>query len=73
MSPGAFAHAVDRFARREPFRPFTVELTGGDRVEIDRRDALAYRGGSATFLSPAGKIVFLDAGGVATVSAVVGD
>ncbi|HVA49043.1 MAG TPA: hypothetical protein VNH11_21960 [Pirellulales bacterium] len=37
---------------RSPFQPFTVELIGGHRFEVDHRDALIVRDGVAVFLRP---------------------
>jgi len=45
---------------REPFRPFVVELQDGGRVEIDRPDSLAIRGGLAGGFARDGGIVRLD-------------
>ena len=45
---------------RSPFQPFTVELVGGHRFEIDHRDALIVRDGVAVFLQTGGIPVWFD-------------
>ena len=37
---------------RRPFKPFTVELHGGQRFEIDHPEATVLRQGVAIFLAP---------------------
>jgi hypothetical protein len=55
---------------RTPFRPFTVALVNGDRLEVDYPHALAYRDGVGLFVSPGGVPVIFDNEGV---SQVIGD
>jgi hypothetical protein len=46
MTPGNFNKVVRRFNRRAPFRPFTLELLSGTRVEVNHPEALrVYRNG----------------------------
>jgi hypothetical protein len=65
-----FDNAVRTLKNRRPFRPFTIALVDGERVEVDHPDALAIRDGVALFASPGGVPVFLDHEGV---SQVIGD
>ncbi|HEX7377003.1 MAG TPA: hypothetical protein VF278_07815 [Pirellulales bacterium] len=55
---------------RSPFQPFTVELMGGDKFEVDHRDALVVRDGVAVFLRPGGIPVWFDH---ESVNQIVGD
>lgn len=55
--------------RRQPFKPFTVELVSGDRVEVDHPEALVFRAGVAVCVSPKGAITIFDHEGVAQLIA----
>ena len=56
--------------RRRPFRPFTVELVSGERIEVDHPEALVYRHGLAVYISPEGVPALFDHEGV---SQLIGD
>lgn len=45
---------------RKPFHPFTVELAGGDRFEVDHARATVLRNGVAVYLRPGGIPVYFD-------------
>jgi hypothetical protein len=45
---------------RKPFQPFTVELIGGDRFEVDHPRATVVRDGVAIFVRPGGIPVYVD-------------
>src|SRR5207249_1515177 len=49
MTPDAFFNELRRLCDGQPFRPFTIELNSGNRVEIDDPEGLAFAGGYATF------------------------
>ena len=70
MDKHTFDDTIRAFIHRTPFRPFTVAMVNGDRLEIDHPDALAVGGGVALFASPGGVPVIFDHEGV---SSVVGD
>lgn len=70
MDATHFDQTLTTFKRRTPFRPFTVALVNGDRVEVDHPDALAIRDGIALFAAPGGVPVVFDHEGV---SQVIGD
>ena len=55
---------------RAPFHPFTVELVGGHRFEVDHPQAMVVRDGVAVFLRPGGVPVWFDH---ESVTQVVGD
>jgi hypothetical protein len=61
---------IRAFKHRIPFRPFSVALVNGDRLEVDHPDALAVRDGVALFAGPGGVPVILDYEGV---SQIIGD
>lgn len=60
MLPENFERTLRALARRTPFRPFTVELVSGSRIEIDHPEALVFRGGLAVFLSSTGVPTLFD-------------
>ena len=70
MSADRFDEAMREFTSRRPFRPFTIVLITGNRLEVDYPSALASREGAAAFLGPGGIPVLFDHEGV---SEVVGD
>ena len=55
---------------RSPFQPFTVELVGGHRFEVDHPQAMVVRDGVAVFLKPGGVPVWFDH---ESVTQIVGD
>ena len=70
MDQHAFDDTIRAFKHRTPFRPFTVAMVSGERLEVDHPDALAVRDGIALFASPGGVPVIFDHEGVCLV---VGD
>src|SRR5437867_1622182 len=52
MTVESFQTLVETLSERRLFHPFTIELTGGQRFEVDHPHALAYRDGLAFFLTP---------------------
>ncbi len=53
-----------------PFKPFTVAMQNGDRLEVDHPDALAMRDGIALFAGPGGIPSIFDHEGV---NRIIGD
>jgi hypothetical protein len=70
MDRETFDATIRTFKHRAPFRPFTVSLVNGDRLEVDRPDAVAVRDGVGMFVGPGGIPSIFDHEGVAQV---VGD
>jgi len=70
MDRTTFDNTIRTFKHRTPFRPFTVAMVNGDRLEVDHPDALAVRDGVGLFVGPGGAPVVFDHEGV---SQVVGD
>ncbi len=60
MTADNFNSVLDGLRQLQPFRVFTVELHGGQRVEVDHPGALVVRDGVAVFLAPGGVPVWLD-------------
>lgn len=60
MTAENFDHILHEFQHRQPFQPFTVELTSGRRFEVDYPGALVYRKGVAVFISPGGYPILFD-------------
>ena|GEM_PF-447101 len=70
MDRDTFDATMRTFKSRIPFRPFTVAMVNGDRLEVDHPDALAIRDGVALFARSGGVPVVFDYEGV---SQVIGD
>jgi hypothetical protein len=68
METANFDQTLRAFMRRAPFRPFTVALMNGDRVEVDHATALVMRDGVAVYLGPGGVPVIFDHEGVTQFS-----
>jgi len=72
MTAENFDKVVRAFQTRAPFRSFTVELSGGTRIDVDHPEALVFRGGVAVFLCAAGVPTLFDHEAVTQVSDAVG-
>jgi hypothetical protein len=70
MDRETFTNTIQAFKHLSPFRPFTVSMVNGDRLEVDHPDALAVRDGMALFAAPGNVPVIFDHEGV---SQVIGD
>jgi hypothetical protein len=70
MDSNTFDGALRTLKHRTPFRPFTVAMVNGDRLEVDYPDALAFRDGVALFVGTGGIPVLFGHEGV---SEVIGD
>ena len=60
MTPENFDSLLASMISRRPFKPFTIELHGGTRFEIDHFGATSWRGGKAVFTSPGGVMIWFD-------------
>jgi hypothetical protein len=70
MTADNFDQLLNTLADRNPFRPFTVELVGGRRFEVDYPRALINRDGVAVFIAPGGIPIWFDHD---SVTAIVSD
>ena len=70
MTAEHFDQIFEAFRSRSPFHPFTVELVGGHRFEVDHPQAMIARDGVAVYLLPGGVPVWFDH---ESVTQVVGD
>lgn len=70
MDRDTFDGTIRTFKHRTPFRPFTIALVNGERLEVDHPDALVVRDGVGLFAGPGGIPSVFDHEGVARV---VGD
>jgi hypothetical protein len=52
MTSDNFQKVLRAMIRRRPFKPFTVELNTGVRIEIDHPEATVIREGVAVFIGP---------------------
>lgn len=64
MEMEAFDRILREFARRVPFRPFTVETTSSDRFQVLHPEALAFNDGVAVYISTGGTPHIFDHQGV---------
>jgi hypothetical protein len=62
-----FESTIRTFKQRTPFRPFTISLVNGERVEVDFPDALVVRDGVGLFAGSGGVPAVFDHEGVAQV------
>jgi hypothetical protein len=70
MDRDTFNGALRTLKHRTPFRPFTLAMVNGDRLEVDYPDGLAFRDGVALYVASGGVPVLFDHEGV---SQVIGD
>lgn len=70
MDRELFDQSIRAFKHRKPFKPFTVAMESGDRLEVDHPDALAIRDGQALFIGPGSVPSIFDHEGV---SRIIGD
>ena len=70
MDRRTFESTIRAFRDRRPFRPFTIAMVNGDRLEIDHPDAILVREGVGLFVGPAGVPAVFDYEGV---TQVIGD
>ncbi|MCI0331755.1 MAG: hypothetical protein L0228_00850 [Planctomycetes bacterium] len=60
MTEQHFDELLIAFLDRKPFHPFTVELFGGQRFEVDHPRATVLRNSVAVYLRPGGIPVYFD-------------
>lgn len=60
MTAEHFEQLFDALRERSPFQPFTVELVGGHRFEVDHPRAMIVRDGVAVYMRPGGIPVRFD-------------
>ena len=70
MRSDSFENLLELLTERRPFRPYTIELNGGQRFEVDHPRALAVRDGVAMHFAPEGIPYWFDHESVTTI---VGD
>ena len=67
MDRDTFDSTLRAFKHRTPFRPFTLAMVNGDRLEVDHPDAVAIRDGVGLFAGPGGVPAVFDHEGVCEV------
>ena len=67
MDRETFDATIRTLKHRAPFRPFTVSLVNGERLEVDHPDAIVVRDGVGIFVGPGGIPSIFDHEGVAQV------
>ena len=73
MTAEHFEQLFEALNGRSPFQPFTVELVGGDRFEVDHHRAMVVRDGVAVFLKPGGVPVWFDHESVTQIAGDIAD
>jgi hypothetical protein len=66
-----FQQSLQAFARRKPFKPFTVELVSGDRFVVDHPEALAQREAVAVYIDREGRYTLFDSSSVSQLTEIV--
>ena len=59
MTAEIFETTIDALMALRPFKPFTIELNTGQRIEIDGPGTLLWKDG-AVFKAPGGPLVIFD-------------
>lgn len=67
MDAETFDVTLRTLKNADPFRPFTVAMVNGDRLEVDYPEALAMREGVALFVAPGRVPVWFDHEGACQV------
>lgn len=70
MHADNFENSLRAFTRRQPFKPFCVELMSGNRFVIDHPEALAMRGPVAVYISADGRYALFDSHSVSQMTEV---
>lgn len=60
MTAEFFDDLVNTLCENRPFRIFTIELNGGERIEIDHPRAMINKNGFVMFFTPGGKPMWFD-------------
>jgi hypothetical protein len=60
MTEDHFMAVLEGLQQHRPFQVFTVELNGGQRIEVDHPGAFVARDGVAVFLAPGGVPIWFD-------------
>lgn len=67
MTAENFRKVLLAMIRRTPFKPFTIELNTGVRIEVDHPEATVIREGVAIFIGPGFMPVYFDHDGVTQI------
>ena len=70
MKDTPFQRSLRLFVKRQPFKPFVVELVSGDRIVIEHPEAVAMNGDAAFYLNPSGEYAFFDSSTVSQLTDV---
>jgi hypothetical protein len=60
MTADHLQELVELLVEKRPFHPFTIELVGGELVEIDHPRAMIARDGNAFVMKPGGVPAWFD-------------
>jgi hypothetical protein len=70
MDSNTFDNTLLFYKAQVPFKPFTLVMMSGDRLEVDHGGALGVRGGVALYVAAGGVPIAFDCEGV---SHIIGD
>jgi hypothetical protein len=73
MTEHHFDQLLVALMERRPFHPFTVELIGGSKFEVDHPRATVVRDGVAIYLRPGGIPVYFDHDSVVQIADDIAD
>lgn len=73
MTDVNFARSLQAFLRRQPFKPFAVELASGARITVDHPEAMARRGAVAVYIDRGGNYTLFDAAAVTQLTEALGN
>lgn len=68
MTRENFTAITSALSRRTPFQPFTIQLNGGRRLEVDHALAAVIREGIGIFIAPGAIPVWFDHDSVETIT-----
>ena len=68
MTESSFKQSLRAFVNRRPFKPFEVELVGGDRFVVEHSEALAHSGAAAVYIAPDGAYKLIDSSAVSQLA-----
>jgi len=67
MTPENFEKVLRAMINRRPFKPFTVELNTGVRIEVDAPDATLMRQHVAIYIAPGFVPIYFDSDSVTQI------
>ena len=60
MKKQDFQRTIEEYVRREPFHPFTIELSTGEQIVVRDPKSLMCQGGAAAYVPADGDLTLFD-------------